>query len=148
MATMKIAVWPVLTIVLLFPPPSPAQEMPSASPAANGPKTLTFNAGIGSPKAWNYTGITKEYLLDDHSAFFVTAGLGTALVGAGYVYYADREGNGFVASTAIGIVDLQATLAYQLKVAPQDFVAIGGSYGAFFMQCYCWLPVLSYEHRY
>ncbi|OGS94114.1 MAG: hypothetical protein A3H31_07205 [Gallionellales bacterium RIFCSPLOWO2_02_FULL_57_47] len=145
---MKIVIQFILTAALLFPALSPAQEESAAPPAATEPKTWTFNAGIGSPKAWNYVGVTREYLLDDHTAFFVTAGLGTALVGAGLVYYGNREGNGIAVSSAIGIVDLQATLAYQLKVGPQDFVAMGASYGAFFMQCTCWLPVLSYEHRY
>lgn len=145
---MKIAIQLILTIALLLPLPIPAQEMLIATPTTNEPKTLTFNAGAGSPKAWNYVGVTKEYLINDHSAFFITGGLGTALIGAGYVYYGNREGNGITASSAIGIVDLQATLAYQWKVDRQDFIAIGGSYGMFFMQCHCWLPVLSYEHRY
>lgn len=148
MANLKTAIQLILTTALLFPAPSPAQEEPAAPQTADEPKTWTFNAGIGAPKAWNYVGVTKEYLLDDHSAFFVTGGLGTALIGAGYVYYGNREGNGIVASSAVGIVDLQATLAYQWKVDRQDFIAIGGSYGMFFMQCWCWLPVLSYEHRY
>ena len=138
----------LVTTALLFPAPSPAQEEPAAPQMASEPKTWTFNAGIGSPKAWNYAGITKEYLLDDHTAFFVTGGLGTALIGAGIAYYGNREGNGIVVSSAIGLVDLQATLTYQYKTGPQDFFAVGGSYGAFFMQCICWLPVLSYEHRY
>lgn len=145
---MKIAIQLTLTSALLFPALSPAQEESTAPPAANEPKTLTFNAGIGSPKAWNYVGVTKEYLLDDHTAYFVTGGLGTALIGAGIAYYGNRESNGIVVTSAIGIVDLQATLAYQLKVGPQDFIAMGATYGVLFMQCTCWLPVLSYEHRY
>lgn len=145
---MKIAIQFILATALLFPALSPAQEEPAAPQTANEPKTLTFNAGIGSPKAWNYVGITKEYLLDEHTTFFVTGGLGTALIGAGLAYYGNREGNGIVVSSAIGVVDLQATLAYQMKVGQQDFIAIGGTYGMLFMQCWCWLPVLSYEHRY
>lgn len=148
MTAMKIAIQLFLTTALLFPSPSKAQETQAALPASYQPKTWTFNAGIGSPKAWNYAGITKEFLLGDHAALFVTGGLGTALIGAGFAYYGHREGNGVIVSSAIGIVDLQATLAYQLKVGQQDFIAIGGSYGILFMQCECWLPVLSYEHRY
>lgn len=145
---MKIVIQFILTAALLFPALSPAQEESAAPQMATEPKTWTFNAGAGSPKAWNYVGITREYLLDDHTTFFVTGGLGTALIGAGLAYYGNREGNGIVVSSAIGIVDLQATLAWQLKVGPQDFIAIGGTYGMLFMQCWCWLPVLSYEHRY
>ena len=148
MASMKIATQLILATALLFLSQTTAQEMLAATPTTKEPKTLTFNAGIGSPKAWNYVGITKEYLLDEHTAFFVTGGFGTALIGAGFAYYGNREGNGVVISSAIGIVDLQATLAYQYKAGPQDFIAVGGSYGVFFMQCMCWLPVLSYEHRY
>lgn len=148
MASMKIATHLILATALLFLSQAPAQEMLAVTPTVKEPKTLTFNAGIGSPKAWNYAGITKEYLLDEHTAFFVTGGLGTALIGAGFAYYGNREGNGIVVTSAIGIVDLQATLAYQYKAGPQDFIAVGGSYGVFFMQCTCWLPVLSYEHRY
>lgn len=144
---MKIVIRLIL-ITALFPSQSPAQEMPAAPQTTNDPRTWTLNAGIGSPKAWNFVGVTKEFLLDDHTAFFVTGGLGTALAGAGFVYYGNREGNGIVVSSAIGVVDLQATLAYQLKVGPQDFISAGASYGMFFMQCNCWLPVLSYEHRY
>lgn len=145
---MKIAIRLVLVAATLISLPSHAQETPAEMHTTNEPKTLTFNAGIGSPKVWNYIGVTKEYLLGDHTAFFVTGGLGTALVGAGVVYYGNRAGNGIVVSAAIGVVDLQATVAYQLKTGPQDFFAIGASYGSFFMQCNCWLPVLSYEHRY
>ncbi len=138
----------ILVAALIFSAPSCAQEEPPAPSASNEPKLWTFHAGIGSPKAWNLIGITREYMLDDHSAFFVTGGFGTALIGAGVVYYGNREGNGVVASSAIGVVDLQATLAYQFKVGKQDFVSAGGTYGMLFMQCWCWLPVLSYEHRY
>ena len=145
---MKIAIQLMLTTALLFPALSPAQEELLTPPTAYQPKTLTFNAGIGSPKAWNYVGVTKEYLLDDHTAYFVTGGLGTALIGAGIAYYGNREGNGIVVTSAIGVVDLQATLAYQLKVGAQDYIAMGATYGLLFMQCWCWLPVVSYEHRY
>lgn len=145
---MKIAIKLILISILLLPLATPAKEMQAEPSATNEPKTWTFNAGIGSPKAWNYAGITKEYLLDDHTTVFITGGLGTALIGTGIAYYGNREGNGIAASAAIGIVDLQATLAYQIKLGAQDFISAGASYGMFFMQCYCWLPVLSYEHRY
>lgn len=148
MVNVNIAIRLFLTAALLSPPLSQAQEMLAEPPVTNEPKTWTFNAGIGSPKAWNYAGITKEYLLDEHTTFFITGGLGTALIGAGIAYYGNREGNGMVVTSAIGVVDLQATAAYQLKTGPQDFITLGGSYGVFFMQCQCWLPVLSYEHRY
>lgn len=138
----------ILVSALLFPAPSRAQQEMAAPSASNEPVLWTFHAGIGSPKAWNLIGITREYMLDDHTTFFITGGLGTALIGAGVAYYGNREGNGVVASSAIGVVDLQATLAYQLKIGKQDFVSMGGSYGMLFMQCWCWLPVLSYEHRY
>ncbi len=147
MPTMKAVTLLIAITALLLSSHSCAQEL-SATPKTSEAKTWTFNAGIGSPKAWNFAGITREFLLDDHTAFFVTGGLGTALVGVGVAYYDNRSGNGIVASSAIGVVDLQATLAYQVKIAPQDFVAVGGAYGLFFMQCACWLPVLSYEHRY
>lgn len=145
---MKIVIQLILISIMLFPLTTPAQEMQAETSTTNKPKTWTFNAGIGSPKAWNYAGITKEYLLDDHTTFFITGGLGTALIGTGIAYYVNREGNGIAVSTTIGIIDLQATLVYQIKLGAQDFIAAGGSYGMFFMQCYCWLPVLSYEHRY
>ncbi len=138
----------ILVSALLFSATSRAQEDLAATSAPNEQKLWTFHAGVGSPKAWNLVGITREYMLDEHTAFFVTGGLGTALVGAGVAYYGNREGNGMVASTAIGVVDLQGTLAYQFKVGKQDFVSAGGTYGMLFMQCWCWLPVLSYEHRY
>jgi hypothetical protein len=147
MTTINTTIRLALIAALLFPSPSPARETIVAAPE-NEARTLIFNAGAGSPRAWNYAGVTKEYLLDDHSAFFVTGGLGTALIGAGYVYYSNREGNGIVVSSAVGIVDLQATLAYQWQVQRNDFIYAGGSYGMFFMQCYCWLPLLGYEHRY
>jgi hypothetical protein len=147
MAKIKIASL-MLTTALWTCAPAPAQDMPTSSPAKDEPKTWTLHAGIGSPKAWNFVGVSKEYLLDDHTAFFITGGLGTALIGAGMVYYGQREGNGMVVSSAIGLVDLQATLAYQFKLGPQDYLAMGAGYGVFFMQCTCWLPVLSYEHRY
>ena len=141
-------IWMMLVCALLIPVPSRAQEELAAPSASNEPELWTLHAGIGSPKAWNFMGITREYLLDDHTAFYITGGLGTALIGAGITYYDNREGNGVVATSAIGIVDLQATLAYQFKIGKQDFISVGGSYGMFFMQCWCWLPLLSYEHRY
>lgn len=145
---MKVTPHLIFIAASVFPPLSMAQEILVTPQTSNTPKVWTFNAGIGSPKAWNYAGITREYLIDKHTSVFVTGGLGTALIGTGIAYYGNREGNGIVVSSTIGIVDLQATLAYQVKIGPEDFVSAGESYGMFFMQCYCLLPVLSYEHRY
>lgn len=145
---MKVIFHLILTTVLLFPALSRAQEEPSATPSANNAGIWTFHAGIGSPKAWNYAGLTREYLLDDHTSYYVTGGLGTALIGVGMAYYGKREDDGLVATATVGVVDLQATLGYQLRLGKHDYITAGGTYGLLFMQCYCWLPVLSYEHRY
>ncbi len=145
---MKNVIHLILTTALLLPVLVRAQEEAGSPAPSNNAEIWTLHAGLGSPKAWNYFGLTKEYLLDEHSSYFVTGGLGTALIGVGLAYYGDREGNGLVATTTVGVVDLQATLGYQYKLGKHDYLTAGATYGMLFMQCYCWLPVVSYEHRY
>ncbi len=119
-----------------------------AASRAGAEKTWTVHVGAGSTKAWNYVGLTKEFMVSDNMTFFLAGGLGTILAGAGIACYSNRDGNGVAASATAGIAGAHVNLAYQFKLGQQGFLAAGCSYGVFFMQYEGFVPILSYEYRF
>lgn len=117
----------------------------------HGEKTWSFSAGLGSSSAWNLIGITREFPISDHIAVFATAGLGEMILGGGVAYYANRDGDGLVASAVTG-TGLQFTLTYRKHMGKFDFLTVGGSYVSVFgfsdVDNPAFLPVVAYEHRF
>jgi hypothetical protein len=134
-----------IPMILATATPSIAQEGTAVA------KTWTFSAGLGSTKAWNLVGITKEVFVTDRTSLFATAGLGEMILGAGVAYYGNREGNGVVVSAVAG-TGLQFVVTYQWKFGRSDFLAVGGSYIRVFgfsdVDHPQIVPVLAYEHRF
>jgi hypothetical protein len=122
----------------------------SAAPDAAA-KTWTFSAGLGSSKAWNLVGVTKEFPLGEHAAWFLAAGLGEMILGAGFAYYSDREGGGYVASVVAG-TGVQAALSDRIRLGPSDSLALGASYIRVFgfsnINRPQFAPIVAYEHRF
>ena len=108
----------------------------------------TGNIGAGSLGAWNYMGVRREVMLDEHLSWYLAGGLGTILVGGGVGYYSARDGNGFAVSASAGVVGANANLVYQFRLDDRDFIVAGVSYGSFFMQYEGFAPVLAFERRF
>ncbi len=128
-----------------------AQDSIEASAPVAAPRSWTFSAGLGSSKAWNLVGVTKEFPLGEHATWFVTAGLGEMILGAGFAYYSDRDAGGLVASVVAG-TGSQAALSYRMRLKSSDFVALGASYirkfGFSDIDRPQFIPVAAYEHRF
>jgi len=128
---------------------SPGQYYVERESLSEQPKTWTLHAGYGSPKAWNFIGITKEYMLiDDHVTVFLTGGSGTILIGAGLALYSNYDGTGVICSAAGGMMGGHANLSAQLKFGRFSFLTIGCSYGKFVFDQEGFLPVAAYEYRF
>lgn len=122
---------------------------PAAPEAAA--KTWTFSAGLGSSKAWNLVGVTKEFPLGEHATWFLAAGLGEMILGAGFAYYSDRDAGGYVASVVAG-TGVQAALSERIRLNASDFLALGASYIRVFgfsnINRPQFAPIVAYEHRF
>ncbi|MBI4650367.1 hypothetical protein HY745_03595 [Candidatus Desantisbacteria bacterium] len=118
-AMKKIYICFLFYIVILFYPSFGYAS--SLNTNTESEKTWTINLGIGDVKAWNYAGISKEFIINKNTAFFLTGGIGTILAGAGISYYANRNGNGIVCAGTIGIVGIHANLAYQFILNEHNF---------------------------
>jgi len=141
----------ILVIVILLPSIALAENGPASTSTFRNDKTWTFNAGLGSSKAWNLVGITKDFFVSDHTSGFFTAGLGEMILGAGFAYYDNRKGDGIVVSAVAG-TGVQFSLTYRRKLAVEDFLTLGGTYIRVFgfsdVNHPGLLPVCSYEHRF
>jgi len=136
---------------MILPVTAGAQDEIARQSATDPPNTWTLSGGLGSTKAWNLVGVTKEYLLGANTALFVAAGLGEMILGAGVAFYSNREGNGVVVSAVAG-TGVQAALTYEWKLGGTDFLAVGASYIRVFgfsdVHHPQVAPVVSYETRF
>lgn len=149
---MSIRCWiSPLIFAAIMPTNAFGQDGLDRTAAAQDEKTWTFSSGLGSSRAWNLVGITKEFRLSDHVAVFVTAGLGEMILGAGVNFYGNREGSGVVASVVAG-TGHQFVLTYRWKLGNWNYLALGGTYiRVFGFSNYDHpqvVPVVAYEHRF
>jgi hypothetical protein len=101
-----------------------------------------------SPYGWNFVGVRKDLYIDNQTDLFITAGLGTILVGAGAaVYGTGRNVDSFVVSGVFGVAGVHAGVSYQWKVNPADFIHFGLHVGQYFLQYEGVLPIVAWEHR-
>jgi len=101
-----------------------------------------------SPYGWNFVGARKDLYSDQQTDLFVTAGLGTILLGVGgAVYLNDRNADSFVLSAVAGIAGFHGGVSYQWKVNATDFIHVGVHVGSYFLQYNGVLPIVSWEHR-
>lgn len=111
-------------------------------------ETWIAHAGLGSSRAWNFVGVSKDLLRTEHLSLYAAAGLGTILVGVGAAYYTQRTGNGVVLSGTAGMAGAHASAVYQLKLGGGSYLVGGGSYGVYFLQHQGVLGVFAYEYRF
>ena len=138
----------VVAAALVLPIMARADEPPSPP---DSQKLWTFSAGLGSSKAWNLVGVTREFFVGANTSLFIAAGLGEMILGAGAAYYGNREGDGVVASIVAG-TGLQAALTYRWRLGDADYLAAGASYIRVFgfsdIDHPQFVPVVSYERRF
>lgn len=103
--------------------------------------------GAGSPHAWNFVGLTREFSAG-HFRPFATAGFGSFLIGGGASYYTNPGRNSFVLSAAGGLAGVHFAAALDLQLSPQAGLVLGGSYGNYFLQYTGPLPIASLQIRF
>lgn len=135
---------PLIALFLLHP----GSSVHAGAVEAESRAEWTANIGAGSLGAWNYVGVRRDVMLNEHVALYVTGGLGTILVGGGAAYYSARNGSGAAASISAGVLGANANLVYQFQIDPNDYLVLGASYGYYFIQYIGWAPVLSFERRF
>ena len=138
----------VLLLALSTSVPVSAQEVGEPASEEESHKTWIVHAGVGSSKAWNFVGVTKEFPIGGRTALFLAGGYGTILVGGGVVFYTNRDGNGLVASATAGLAGAHASLGGQLKLFRRGYLTAGGSVGSYFLQHRGALPYISFEYRF
>ena len=92
-------------------------------------KTWSAHVGLGSKRALNLFGITKDFRIGKNTLTFVTVGFGTAFIGAGFAFEPHYNAKGISLSATIGITfggpSLNGALTYQWQVGNRGFVSWG-----------------------
>lgn len=98
-------------------------------------KLWSANIGWGSPRSLNLIGITKDFRWVKNHIFFITGGLGTALIGIGYAYEPNYNKNGISFSATLGFNAAGGTFntsfVRQWKTGKSGFIALGIMGGIF-----------------
>lgn len=124
----------------------PAASAQADTTAAPSGRRWVVQVGAGSPHAWNFIGLTREFPAGPLRPF-VTVGLGSFLVGGGAAYYTNPDGTGLVLALAGGLAGAQATAALDLRLSHRAGLVLGGSYGNYFLQYEGPLPIASLQVR-
>lgn len=124
----------------------PVASAQAGAAAAPPGRRWVVQVGAGSPHAWNFIGLTREFSAGPLQPF-VTAGLGSFLVGGGAAYYTNPGGTGLVLSVAGGLAGAQATAALDLRLSQRAGLVLGGGYGSYFLQYEGPLPIASLQVR-
>lgn len=111
------------------------EKMAKETPKDLGNKTWTTHFGFGNPRGLNLFGISKDFPVSKKFSFYLTAGLGTAIVGAGFCFENNYGNKGIIFSTTLGhnSVDrsLNLNLGYQWKLPNNHLLSLGINTGAY-----------------
>ena len=101
-------------------------------------KTWSFAVGLGTNRGLSLLGISKDFKIGNNFSFFLTAGIGTAMPGLGFIYQSDYYNNGINFSATIGLQHLDkarlsfnSALNYQWKLNNNLFISLGIMGGMF-----------------
>ena len=112
-------------------------------------KTWSIQAGFGTHRSFSLIAITKDFRIGNNGAFFITAGLGSALIGAGFAVQSDYNNNGVNFSGTFGLnvvgPTLNGNLSYHWKVGNQVFISAGVMAGIFSTEYYDYWYGYTYE---
>ena len=112
-------------------------------------KTWSIQAGFGTHRSFSLIAISKDFRIGNNGSFFITAGLGSALIGAGFSVQSDYNNNGLNFSGVFGInaagPTLNSNLGYQWKIGNQGFVSAGVMGGIFSLYDY-WYGYVEYPY--
>lgn len=110
-------------------------------------RTSSVHVGFLYPAGVDVAGFTAEVSLNGRWYWYYTFGV-PSLAATGFSCYADYVGNGPVVTAGVGVGSVAyASVAYQLRVANNQFLKLGGGYttGIAYTGLY---PALSYEVRF
>ena len=134
-------------------------------------KTWSVAGGLGTNRSLTLIGISKDIKIGENASFFLTTGIGTALIGAGFAYQSNYNKNGVNLSATCGYQNLNGynflsgnmSANYQWRIGKQSFLSAGLMGGFFFYKeevCdygYCEddtftqpyiFPTISYDFRF
>jgi hypothetical protein len=117
--------------------------------AARGPEAerVTLHAGYGSLRAWNYAGISWDFLASRHASMFVTGGIGTIFAGGGFALFTNRNGTGLNTAFTIGFLGGHINTGGQIKMGDYGFLTGGVGWGSYFTQHDGLMPFIGWEWR-
>jgi len=91
----------------------------------------SIQAGFGTHRSFSLLAISKDYKLNNFSSLFITAGIGTAAIGAGISFQNNFNDSGLNCSIAFGAgplhsgFSLNGNISYQWRVKHQVFISAG-----------------------
>ncbi|MBC8550708.1 MAG: hypothetical protein ISR95_02780 [Candidatus Marinimicrobia bacterium] len=121
-------------------------------------KTWSVQVGLGGPRSFSLASISKDVRIGNHGSIFITAGLGTALIGGGFAIQGKYNDKGINFSGVLGFDGdgpaMNSSLNYQWRIGNQAFLS-AGIMGGFFTvydrrhyQVPYVSPLLAFDYRF
>jgi len=99
-------------------------------------KTWSYQFGFGTHRSLSLFAVSKDLRIGNNSAIFITAGLGSAIIGGGFSIQSNYNDYGLNLSFTVGLnlagPTLNGNLSYQWKIGNQSFVTAGIMTGIFY----------------
>ena len=94
-------------------------------------KNRSLAVGIGTNRSLSLVSISQDFKMTQNSSFFLTAGIGSAIIGTGVAYQNNYNNNGIQISTTFGLstpsiwISWHTTLNYQWYINDNSFISFG-----------------------
>lgn len=136
----------VLAALLLLPVLAPKARAADVAREFAGQQMSVM---IGpSPWGWNLVGVKKDLVREKETTLFVTAGLGTILVGGGAAYHPNgRNAEGPIFSAVVGVLGGHLGASYQWMLNTTDSIHFGLHVGAGWAWDHPLMPIVAWERR-
>lgn len=92
-------------------------------------KTFSIQIGFGNHRSMNLIGFSKDFRIGNNASFYLTAGLGAQLIGAGFALQGNYNESGLNISAVLGANAVAPTIngniSYQWRIGNQGFISLG-----------------------
>ena len=142
------------------------------APSSINDNTWSVQIGLGNHRSYSLFSMSKDIKLSNNMGVYISAGIGTPIIGAGFYYQSDFNENGLTFSGIVGYgADAQtwevmnSTIGYQMRVGSLGFLTFGLAGGYYrpeklyyssyheqwirsYTEQFYILPVISYDIRF